>query len=304
MDGSGNAYLAGRNTLRRLPHGQRRPSHLRRRPLGCLRHEAQRRRGRPSSFRLTSAANIFDAAQAIALDSSNNIYITGRTSSPNYPTLNPIQASLAGGGIDAFITKINAAGTALVYSTYLGGGSGMDIAFDNGSGIDVDSAGNAYVTGQTRATDFPTVNPIQATFGGGFPDGDGFVTKINAAGSAFVFSTYLGGSDNDVGADIDVDSAGLAHVGGFTSSSNFPTANAFDGTFAAARWMASSRSSTRPGTAFAYSTYLGGSGSDAATTSQLTPRATHTSRAARPRPTSPSPTPFKPRWRAQPATPS
>ena len=91
---------------------------------------------------------------------------------------------------DAFVTKFNAAGSALVYSTYLGGGDS-----DHGESIAVDSAGNAYVTGSTLSTDFPTVNAFQSTFGGGNSgeSGDAFVTKFNAAGSALVYSTYLGG---------------------------------------------------------------------------------------------------------------
>ena len=89
------------------------------------------------------------------------------------------------------MTKINAAGSALVYSTYLGG-SGNDY----GNGIAVDGSGNAYVTGSTESTNFPTANPLQASNGG---SSDAFVTKINAAGSALVYSTYLGGSGSDVG---------------------------------------------------------------------------------------------------------
>ena len=206
--------------------------------------------------------SIFDAAGGIALDSSDNVYITGRSTSSNYPTANAIQSAYSGGpGADVIITKINAAGNALVYSTYLGGNGGG--GFENGSSIDVDSAGNAYITGQTSSTNFPTANAIQAAFGGGSPDGDAFVTKINAAGNALVYSTYLGGSDNDVGADIDVDSSGFAHVAGFTFSSNFPTANALDATLGGTEDGFVTKLNAA-GTAFAYSTYLGGSGIDAA----------------------------------------
>ncbi|HEV2799546.1 MAG TPA: SBBP repeat-containing protein [Pyrinomonadaceae bacterium] len=209
--------------------------------------------------------NIFDAAQSIALDSSNNVYVTGRTTSPNFPTANALQATQASQFADAFVTKINAEGTALVYSTYLGGSASTSGQgdFENGSGIAVDSAGNAYVTGQTRSTNFPTLNPVQAAFGGGFPNGDAFVTKINPGGTALVFSTYLGGSNDDVGADIAVDSAGVAHVAGFTESANFPTANALDAAFGGT--LDGFVTKFNPaGTAFAYSTYLGGSGEDAA----------------------------------------
>jgi len=168
--------------------------------------------------------NNFDEARAVAVDSSNNAYVAGRSTSTNFTTVNPIQDTFKGGGSDATISKVNAAGDAFIYSTYLGGGGGG--AFEAPFGIALDSAGNAYITGQTSSTDFPTLNAIQATFGGGSPDGDAFVSKINPAGNALVYSTYLGGSDNDVGADIALDSAGRAHITGRTTSTNFPTANA------------------------------------------------------------------------------
>ncbi len=117
-----------------------------------------------------------------------------------------------------YVTKINAAGNAHVYSTYLGG-SGLEI----GSNIAVDSSRNAYVTGETQSTDFPTTNPIQAAHAGGVFDA--FVTKINAAGNAHAYSTYLGGSNNDGGRDIAVDLSGNAYVIGETLSTNFPTTN-------------------------------------------------------------------------------
>ena len=132
--------------------------------------------------------------------------------------MNPLQPAFEGIGYDAFVVKINPAGSALVYSTYFGG-SGLDLAH----GIAVDSAGNAYVTGITQSTDFPTMNPLQPAYGGG--DQDAFVAKINPTGSALVYSTYLGGGENDLGYGIAVDSAGNAYVTGATSSTNFPTMN-------------------------------------------------------------------------------
>ena len=98
----------------------------------------------------------------------------------------------------------------LVYSTYLGGSSD-----DEGTGIAVDSSGNAYVTGVTQSTDFPTAHPLQAVYGGGMVYGDAFVAKLNPAGSALVYSTYLGGSGVDEGTGIAVDSAGNAYVTGY-----------------------------------------------------------------------------------------
>ena len=166
---------------------------------------------------------------AIAVDGQGNAYVTGTTGSNNFPTANPIQPFTAGGNSDAFVTKVNAAGSALVYSTYLGG-SGSETAGGVAiGGIAVDSVGNAYITGSTDSTNFPTANAINPTFGGGTRDA--FVTKINAAGSALSYSTYLGGSGADGGVDLALDSAGNAYITGSTDSSNFPTvAGSFDTT--------------------------------------------------------------------------
>src|SRR5439155_834674 len=124
------------------------------------------------------------------------------------------QTTLHGGG-DAFVTKLNPTGSALVYSTYLGGSG-----FDSGFRIAVDGAGNAYVTGDTFSTNFPTTSgAFQTTFGGGVRDA--FVTKLNPTGSALVYSTYLGGSEADGGRAIAVDAAGNAYVTGITLSMNF-----------------------------------------------------------------------------------
>ena len=162
-----------------------------------------------------------DNGSGIAVDSAGNAYVTGATSSANFPTQGPVQPMFAGGRSDAFVAKINATGSALIYSTYLGGGGD-----DSGSGIALDTEGNAYVSGWTTSTNFPTLNALQSAYGGG--DYDAFVTQINASGSALVYSTYLGGSGIDLGSGIAVDSAGSAYVVGTTASSDFPTTpNAF-----------------------------------------------------------------------------
>src|SRR5439155_688850 len=133
----------------------------------------------------------------IALDAVGNAYVTGRTDSFDFPTANPLQATTRDSE-DAFVAKLNAAGSALVYSTYLGG-SGTDL----GNGIAVDAAGNAYVTGRTTSSNFPTANPLQGAIGGGGLDA--FVAKLDPAGSALVYSTYLGGGNSDSGNGIAVD---------------------------------------------------------------------------------------------------
>jgi Beta-propeller repeat len=154
-----------------------------------------------------------DEGYGIAVDATGQAYVTGTTSSPNFPTVAPLQATL-GGESDAFVTKLNATGASLLYSTYLGGSG-----FDSASGIAVDASGQSYVTGTTSSPNFPTVAPLQATLGG---ESDAFVTKLSAAGASVVYSTYLGGSNRDEGNDIAVGAAGLAYVTGTTLSPNFP----------------------------------------------------------------------------------
>ncbi len=194
-----------------------------------------------------------DYVKSVAVDSSCSIYLTGATNSTNFPSQNPLQAASGGGSDDAFVTKMSADGTTLLYSTYLGG-SGADW----GNGIAVDSAGNAYITGVTFSTNFPTHNPLQATSGG---SDDAFVAELNAAGSALTYSTYLGGSGTDWGSDIAVDSAGNAYITGGTSSSNFPTHNPLHGSKAGnANAFVAAVNAT--GSALLYSTYFGGSNYD------------------------------------------
>jgi uncharacterized repeat protein (TIGR01451 family) len=163
-----------------------------------------------------------DKAYGIAIDSTgSSVYVTGQSSSNNFPLLSPAQPGF-GGSFDAFITKISSAG-AKVYATYLGG-SGDDRAL----GVAVNSAGEAYLTGYTSSTNFPTVTPLQIANGGGF---DAFVAKLNAAGSAFLYSTYLGGNANEntvpsvtTTNPLALGSSNSAYITGYTSSTNFPTA--------------------------------------------------------------------------------
>lgn len=157
----------------------------------------------------------------VAIDNQGNAYVTGYTSSINFPTLNALQPLLAG-TTNTFITKVSPTGS-LIFSTYLGG-SGVDQAF----AILVDNAGNAYTTGGTTSPNFPTVNPYQATIGGG---ADVFLTKINSAGSTIIFSTYLGGSGDDRSFDIGADIGTNIYITGLTASGNFPTLNAFQSTY-------------------------------------------------------------------------
>jgi hypothetical protein len=168
-----------------------------------------------------------ESGWGIAVDAANNVYVTGSTGSTNFPTANPFQAT-NGGGIDAFVAKIDPTGSALLYSTYLGG-SGLD----SSKSIAVDASGSAYVTGVTLSSDFPTREPLQQTYGGGDGGfgGDAFVAKLDPTGSALVYSTYLGGSDDEDGQGITLDSSGNAYVKGITQSPDFATMNPFQRTF-------------------------------------------------------------------------
>jgi Big-like domain-containing protein/beta-propeller repeat-containing protein len=161
----------------------------------------------------------YDYGHDIAVDSTGSAYVTGWTSSTNFPTRNAMQPASGGGQYDAFVFKLNPAGSDLVYSTYLGGTSD-----DWGLGIALDSSEDVYVIGNTESLNFPTVSPFQKHHRGGNTT-DVFVSKLNAAGSALLFSTYLGGSLTDNGFRIAVDSSGNAYVTGNTSSTDFPTMN-------------------------------------------------------------------------------
>ena len=179
-----------------------------------------------------------EGARGVAVDASGNIYVAGFTFSMNFPvTSGALQTAWHGGnyygdvGGDAFVAKYTSAG-ALSYLTYLGGS-----ADDAATAIAVDAQGNAYVTGFAASSNFPTTSgAVQKTFGGAgtgayyIPFGDAFVAKLNPTGSALVYSTFLGGKDDDEGSGIAVDSAGDAYIAGATLSSNFPTASAYQST--------------------------------------------------------------------------
>jgi len=197
-----------------------------------------------------------DGAAGIAVDTSGNAFVTGETTSTNFPTTTGVfQPALAGSG-NVFVTKLNATGTALVYSTYLGG-TGIE---DVGKAIALDSSGNAYITGLTYSANFPiTTGAFQTHFGGNASTYTAFVTKLNANGTALLYSTYLGGSGLDTGYGVTVDSSGSAFITGETQSSNFPTtAGAFQ-TALVGTENAFVTNLSATGTALVYSTYLGGS---------------------------------------------
>jgi hypothetical protein len=159
-----------------------------------------------------------DAAYAIAVDDKSNAYVTGNTASDDFPVEKPFQATMAGAS-DAFITKINAAGTALTYSTFFGGSQGVSVGMD----IAVDQLGSAYVAGETEADNLPSApDTVYHTFAG---TRDVFVAKFDPVGSSLLFSTYLGGQDYDMANGIALDGDGNIYVAGTTRSKNFPVVN-------------------------------------------------------------------------------
>lgn len=192
-----------------------------------------------------------DRAFGLAIDSLRNVYLTGWTSSTNFPVLGALQAHL-NGTRDAFITKLNAAGNALVYSTYLGGS-----AVDVGYAIGLDATNSAVIVGDSTSSNLPVSSTAyQKTLGG---SQDVFVAKISPLGNALTFLTYLGGSGIDHGSCINVGIGGAYYIGGYTWSNNFPTADAYqpksgggqDGFFAKL---------SPEGDSLMVSSYLGGSG--------------------------------------------
>jgi hypothetical protein len=202
-----------------------------------------------------------DSVTSIAVDSAGNAYVTGIAQSTDFPTTPGSFQPTSGGTstfvTSTFVTKLNPAGSALVYSTYL-----SNDFFSAGIAIDAD--GNAYITGSASA-DFPTTQgAFQPNFGGGT---DAFLAKLNPAGSALVYSTYLGGTQFDGGSKIAVDAAGNAYVTGMTRSIDFPTANAFQPSYAGSSSSSDAFvAKVNPtGTVLVYSTYLGGAAFDEGT---------------------------------------
>ncbi|HMC20598.1 MAG TPA: SBBP repeat-containing protein, partial [Thermoanaerobaculia bacterium] len=166
-----------------------------------------------------------DLAEDMAVDSAGNVFLIGRTTSHDFPTtLGAYNRNFNGGATDFYVAKLNANGSSLVYSTFVGGSD-----TDLGLGIAVSSTGEAYVTGTTLSSDFPTTaGAFDRTFHG---SQDAFVVKLDAAGANLIYSTFLGGADVDVGESVAINSLGQAHVSGFTDSSDFPvTPGAFDTT--------------------------------------------------------------------------
>jgi len=220
VDAAGNAYVAGGTFSSDFPTtaGAFQPA-----PAGGL-WDGYVVKLNPSGSELLYSSYLggsadHDFSTDVAVDSSGSAYVTGETRSADFPTVSPLQSAYGGGFNDAFVAKVDPTGSALAYSTFLGG-SGGDAGFAGGlTNVDVDTSGNAYVSGSTESPDFPTTPGV---FQRELRDADGFVAKLDSAG-ALLHSTFLGGSSADQVFDVAVDGGGNAYVGGRTFSFDFPT---------------------------------------------------------------------------------
>jgi len=196
-----------------------------------------------------------DTGFGIAVDAYNNTYITGKTSSTDFPTTQNAINQTTLGKNDIFAVKLNSTGNRIVFSTYLGGSGD-----DSGSGIVVDAYNNSYITGETQSLNFPTTSvTIEDTHNGG--TSDAFLVKVNAAGDTLDFSSYLGGGGEDIAHDITIDAYNNTYITGETWSSDFLTINAYDSTL----WGNTDAFITKVNTSggnLIFSTYLGGNGVD------------------------------------------
>lgn len=198
---------------------------------------------------------LIDYGNGIAVDNSGNVYITGYTFLKKFPTTTGAFDEYHNGNYDVFVSKLNHDGSALIYSTFLGG-SGRD----EGNSIAVDAEGNAYITGFTNSDSFPTTTvAFNDSINGNL---DVFVSKLNSTGESLVYSTFIGGKYADYGSDIVVDYDGNAYITGYTLSNNFPmSSGAFNGSYTGLYDVFVSMLNFS-GSKLLYSTYLGGSDSD------------------------------------------
>ena len=198
----------------------------------------------------------FEVARSIAADEAGNTYVTGYTTSTKFPATAGTFDSSLDGTQDAFVAKLKPDGSGLVYATYLGGSS-----FDDGNAITVDGDGNAYVAGSTSSRDFPvTAGAFDTTYN---QSGDAFIAKLNATGSALLFSTFLGGSDLDRPAAMVVDASHNLYVTGTTYSASFPTTQgAYDTDFGGLFDNGFAVKLNPTGSNLLYSTFIGGRSSD------------------------------------------
>ncbi len=277
VDRGGNAYLTGATDSTNFPVVNQIP--------GACNGSCGRDKAYVMKVNAAGAALVYssllggsddDEASAVAVDSSGNVYVAGLTFSSDFPVVNQIPGACVGtcgqGGehyVAAFATKINAAGSALIYSSLIGGSAGTAGTGSSANGLAIDSSGNVYLTGITASPDFPRVGQIPGACQGSCGTGatlDGFVTKINAAGNALAYSSVFGGSSDEDPAAIATDSSGNAYITGYTVSTDFPIVNQIPGGCPPGCNSGYSYSVfvtevSADGSALPYSTLLGGNGS-------------------------------------------
>jgi hypothetical protein len=196
----------------------------------------------------------WDEVNDMALDAAGNIYLTGLTEGLGFPLTEDGQLSASASSVNAFVTKINPSGSAIVYSTIFGGSG-----FENPHGIVVDATGNAVVAGGTTSADFPTLGGVQTNLRG---SEDGFVVKLAPSGTSLVYSTLFGGSAIDEFTDLAVSSSGEVYAAGTTTSADVPVRNAMQPTFAGATFDMLVVKLNADASQVMYATYLGGSGDE------------------------------------------
>ena len=192
----------------------------------------------------------YDSGNDIAVDNNYNCYVIGETNSKNFPTT----IGSFGGYTGAFVLKLSANGSTLVYSTIIGGSN-----YTSGSGLTLDTNDSIYITGFTDSADFPTVNAYNNTFTGSY---DVFVSKLSADGSSLIYSTYVGGTGDDRGTNIALDKYGNAYITGYTASSDFPTVYAFNDKYGGSFYDTFAFKLSSNGSTLVYSTFIGGSGTE------------------------------------------
>lgn len=198
-----------------------------------------------------------EGGTTIALDSSNNVYVTGSTDSIDFDITNGAYQTVNSGGKDAFVSKLNTSGSNLIFSTLIGG-----LGNDIGSSIAIDSSKNAYITGTTNSIDYDvTSGAFQTANIGG--KNDVFVTKINNIGTSLIYSTLIGGNNDDNGISIILDQMENAYITGVTNSNDFDVApGAVQTTITGIKKEVFATKINNNGTSLLYSTYIGGNGDD------------------------------------------
>lgn len=259
VDGSGVAFVTGFTTSANFPTTPGALSTSIQSPNADAFVTAVSAAGNSLVFSTYLGGSEIDLANGIALDATGGIYVVGDTSSNDFPvTPGAYQTTPGGGQHDVFVAKLQPGGGALEYATFVGG-NGADRSTD----IAVDSFGNAYVTGTTNSTSFPTVNALQPVFRGG--QGDVFLSMLNGSGSGLVYSTYLGGIGRDSALGLEVAGNGTVSLAGLTGSADFPvTVDAPAGHYLGGETDAFVTQVSPGGGQLLFSTFLGGSGADLA----------------------------------------